>query len=350
MSDPRTATGPTGIARPAVADPADRIDPEVREGLAGLHTLTGPRGLVAFDIPRQRELYEEMNRAALAALPPNDRVQYEDRTVPGPAGSPDVAVRVYRPTGSGTGEGGAGRPGILYIHGGGMITGSVRTDHRQVLPLVEAVDAVVVSVDYRLAPEHPHPAPVEDCYAALCWMADHAADLGIDPARLALYGGSAGGGLATGVALLARDRGTPGVAFQMLPYPMLDDRNTTPSSHEITDIGIWDRVANLQGWQSLLGDRAGTEDVSPYAAPARARDLRGLPPTFLDVGDLDLFRDEDIAFANRLMQAGVPVELHVYPGGIHASELLAPDAELSTRITGYRTAALRRALNPTSAH
>ncbi|MGY3684367.1 alpha/beta hydrolase [Streptomyces sp. TE33382] len=319
-----------------------RIDPQVHQGLNALHELTGPRGLVGFTIPRQRELYEEMNRAALAALPPNDRVEFEDLTVPGPAGAPDAAVRVYRPTGTrGTGP----LPGILYIHGGGMITGSIATDHRQVLPLVEAIGAVVVSVEYRLAPEHPHPAPVEDCYAALLWMSGEASALGIDPGRLALYGGSAGGGLAAGVALLARDRGTPPLAFQMIPYPMLDDRNTTPSSHEITGIGIWDRAANLQGWQSLLGERAGSDEVDAYAAPARAEDLSGLPPTFLDVGELDLFRDENITFANRLMQAGVPVELHVYPGGIHAGELLAPDAELSARIVGYRTDALARALN-----
>ncbi|GAA3485665.1 hypothetical protein GCM10018966_101980 [Streptomyces yanii] len=176
-------------------------------------------------------------------------------------------------------------------------------------------------------------------------MSGKASTLGIDPSRLALYGGSAGGGLAAGVALLARDRGTPPLAFQMLPYPMLDDRNITLSSHEITDIGIWDRAANLQGWQALLGDRAGTDRVSPYAAPARTDDLSGLPPAYLDVGELDLFRDENIAYANRLMQAGVPVELHVYPGGIHAGELLAPDAELSTRITDYRMNALARALN-----
>ncbi|MFF3956400.1 alpha/beta hydrolase [Streptomyces sp. NPDC001890] len=331
-----------------MSDPSttDRIDPQIHQGLRNLHALTGPGGLINFAIPRQRELYEEMNRAALAALPPNDRVQYEDLAVPGPADGPEVNVRVYRPTER---TDTAPLPGILYIHGGGMITGSILTDHRQVLPLVEAIDAVVVSVEYRLAPEHPDPAPVEDCYAALLWMSRNASALGVDPGRLALYGGSAGGGLAAGVALLARDRGGPHLAFQMLPYPMLDDRNTTPSSHEITDIGIWDRAANLQGWQSLLGDRLGTDHVSVYAAPARADDLSGLPPTYLDVGDLDLFRDEDIAYASRLMQAGVPVELHVYPGGIHAGELLAPDAELSARITHYRMTALNRALNPSPA-
>ncbi|MEX0171391.1 alpha/beta hydrolase [Streptomyces sp. LMG1-1-1.1] len=323
-----------------------RIDPEVREGLRAFHALTGPRGLIDFDIPRQRELYEEMNRAALAAQPPNDRVEYEDLTVPGPADAPDVAVRVYRPAGT---KGAGLLPGILYIHGGGMVTGSVETDHRQVLPLVEAVGAVVVSVDYRLAPEHPHPAPVEDCYAALLWMSGQAAALGVDAGRMALYGGSAGGGLAAAVALLARDRGTPRLAFQMLPYPMLDDRNITPSSHEITDIGIWDRAANLQGWQALLGDPMGTDGVSPYAAPARAADLSGLPPAYLDVGELDLFRDENIDYAHRLMQAGVPVELHVYPGGIHAGELLAPDSELAIRINEYRLRALDRALNAPAA-
>lgn len=181
-----------------------------------------------------------------------------------------------------------------------------------------------MSVGYRLAPEHPHPAPVEDCYAALRWMSDQASALGVDAGRLALYGGSAGGGLAAAVALPARDRGTPRPAFQMLPCPMLDDRNVTPSSHEITDIGIWDRAANLQGRQALLGDFDGADGVSPYAAPARADDLSGLPPTYLDAGELDLFRDENIDYATRLVRAGVPVELHVYPGGIHAGELPAP--------------------------
>jgi acetyl esterase/lipase len=199
---------------------------------------------------------------------------------------------------------------------------------------------VVVSSSHRLAPEHPHPAQSEDCYAGLAWMARNAGELGFDPGRLAVYGGSAGGGLTIAVTLLARDRGFPSVAFQMPIYPMIDDANTTPSSHEITDIGIWDRDGNIEAWKWYLGE--GKPDQ--YAAPARAEDLSGLPPTFIDVGTVDLFRDEDIAFAGRLMQAGVPTELHVYPGAYHASEALAPDAPLSRRIWERRVDALRRAL------
>jgi len=194
-----------------------------------------------------------------------------------------------------------------------------------------------------LAPENPHPAPVEDCYAGLVWTTVHAGELGIDATRLAVGGGSAGGGLAAGTALLARDRGGPALCYQMLIYPMLDDRNTTPSSYEITDVGIWDRATNLNGWQALLGDQAGTEGVSPYAAPARATDLAGLPAAYLDVGTADLFRDEDIDYAQRLMQAGVPVELHVYPGAYHAFEF-ALKARLTQTAHSLRMAALKQAL------
>ncbi|GAA3342217.1 hypothetical protein GCM10020358_36420 [Amorphoplanes nipponensis] len=186
----------------------------------------------------------------------------------------------------------------------------------------------------------PHPAPVEDCYAGLVWTAAHAAELGIDPDRLALYGGSAGGGLAIATALIARDRGGPALRFMMPIYPMIDDRNETASSHEITDIGIWDRAGNIEAWDWYLGGK----EADQYAAPARAEDLTGLPPAFIDVGAVDLFRDEDIAFAQRLMAAGVPTELHVHPGSYHAAETFAAEAALSRRTWALRTDALRRAL------
>jgi acetyl esterase/lipase len=268
-------------------------------------------------------------------VPPNPNVTSADHVIPGPEGDPDITVRIYRPAAAaGT------RPGIYYIHGGGMILGSVEGEDANATSMCDQVGAVVVSVEYRLAPEHPHPAPVEDCYAGLAWTARHAAELGIDPARLAIYGGSAGGGLTIATALLARDRGFPALCFQMPIYPMIDDRNETGSSHEITDIGLWDRAGNIEAWQWYLGD--GKPDQ--YAAPARAEDLSGLPPTFIDVGTVDLFRDEDIAFAMRLMQAGVPTELHVSPGAYHAAENFAPDAPLSRRIRERRIDALRRAL------
>jgi len=256
--------------------------------------------------------------------------------IPGPEGAPDITVRVFRPRNAP----GKSLPGIYFIHGGGMNVGSVEAETPAATAICDQVGAVVVSVEYRLAPEHPHPAPSGDCYAGLAWMARSAAGLGIDPGRLAVYGGSAGGGLTIAVALLARDRGYPALRFMMPIYPMIDDTNETPSSREITDIGIWDRHTGVEAWKWYLGDG----EPDQYAAPARAADLSGLPSAFIDVGTIDLFRDEDITFAMRLMQAGVPTELHVYPGAYHVAEVLGPDAALSQRIWDTRFGALRRAL------
>jgi len=311
----------------------DHIDPDVRGPLDQLLQLM-PGGFNAVaDIVERRAAALQL----LAALevPPNPNVVSADRAIPGPQGAPDIMVRVYRPVDA-TGT----LPGIYFIHGGGMILGNMDGEDPVASTICERVDAVVVSVEYRLAPEHPYPAPVEDCYAGLAWMARNAAELGFDPDRLAVYGGSAGGGLTIATSMLARDRGFPALRFQMPIYPMIDDRNETPSSHEITDIGIWDRSANIEAWQWYLG----SGEPDQYAAPARAEDLAGLPATFIDVGTVDLFRDEDIAFATRLMQAGVPTELHVNPGAYHAAEMLAPEAPLSERIWARRIEALRSAL------
>ena len=311
----------------------DHIDPDVRGPLDQLLQLM-PGGFNAVaDIVERRAAALQL----LAALevPPNPNVVSADRAIPGPQGAPDILVRVYRPVDA-TGT----LPGIYFIHGGGMILGNMDGEDPVASTICERVDAVVVSVEYRLAPEHPYPAPVEDCYAGLAWMARNAAELGFDPDRLAVYGGSAGGGLTIATSMLARDRGFPALRFQMPIYPMIDDRNETPSSHEITDIGIWDRSANIEAWQWYLGNG----EPDQYAAPAHAEDLAGLPATFIDVGTVDLFRDEDIAFAQRLMQAGVPTELHVNPGAYHAAEMLAPESALSERIWARRIEALRRAL------
>lgn len=187
--------------------------------------------------------------------------------------------------------------GIFNIHGGGMISGDRRTGMELLLPYVAEGNAVAVSVEYRLAPEHPDPAPVEDCYAGLVWTGKHAVELGIDPDRLILLGGSAGGGLAAGTALLARDRGFPALSHQVLLCPMLDDRFVTHSSQMLDGEGVWDRNANLFGWTSLLGQRRGGLDVSQYAAPARAQDLTGLPRTYIDAGSVEVFRDEAVDYA-----------------------------------------------------
>lgn len=229
----------------------------------------------------------------------------------------------------------------LYLHGGGMIYSLAETVpmyDAAVRGYVAASGVPMLTVDYRVAPEHPDPTPIEDCYAALCWLAEHAADLGADPARLAVVGDSAGGGLAAGVSLLARDRGGPAPALQMLIYPMLDDRTITPDPALPPEFLTWTYEDNVTGWAALRGER---DALSVYGAPARAEDLSGLPPTYLDTGDLDIFRDEDIAYATRLSAAGVPTELHVHPGCPHAFEGLAPDADVSRRVIADRVRRLR---------
>ena len=300
-----------------------RIDPESLVGLDALLELV-PGGVSRIpDIVERRAVSKRLQDMATAELPPNENVVTEDRVIAGSVGNPSITVRIFRPA-SAAGE----LPGIYHMHGGGMVMGSVDGDALICTMLCEAINAVIVSVEYRLAPEHPYPAAVEDCFAGLVWMADNAAQLGVDRKQLAIYGGSAGGGLAIATALMARDRGGPQLSYMMALYPMLDDRNETPSSHEIIDVGIWDRDVNLEAWDWYLGGKP----ADAYAAPARAGNLAGLPPAFIDVGEVDLFRDEDIGFAARLLQAGVPTELHVYPGSYHASEVIAPDAALSATI------------------
>jgi acetyl esterase/lipase len=315
----------------------DRLDPETRDGL-DLFLAAVPGGFGAIpDIVQRRAVAEEFLQLTTAGLPPNDQVISQERIITGPPDNPELTVRVYTPAQAT----GVRLPGILMIHGGGMIMGSVAAEHIKAETYCEAVNAVIVSTDYRKAPENPYPAGPDDCYAALNWMVDHADELDIDPMRIAVLGGSAGGNLAISTTLRARDLAGPTIAYLMAPYPMLDQRNTKPSSHEITDIGVWDRATNVEAWDWYLDGQS----PDAYAAPAHADDLSGLPPTFIDVGTLDAFRDEDIAFVGRLAMAGVPVEFHLYPGAFHASEVFAPAAELSQRITATRIAALRRALH-----
>ena len=317
-------------------DLTQKLDPE----LAAVLRAMPAEGLLSWDdLPATRELIRQMVAQMTSGAPDLPNVRKEDWLVPGPVGGPEVLVRIYRPT-----EPASTLPGLLWMHGGGYVIGSLEQEDFTVQHLALEAGCVVVSVAYRQAPEHPFPAPLEDCYAALRWLAASAADLQIDPARLAVGGASAGGGLAAALALLARDRREVRLAFQLLVSPMLDDRNVTPSSREITDPRVWNREANLFGWRAYVGKNAGGEDVSPYAAPARAADLAGLPPAYLPVGAQDLFLDENIAYAQRLIKAGVHAELHVYPGAFHGSEGYAPTAALSRRFTADRSEALRRAL------
>ncbi|HUX70267.1 MAG TPA: alpha/beta hydrolase [Cellulomonadaceae bacterium] len=235
-------------------------------------------------------------------------------------------------------------PVLYHLHGGGMVTGSAHDDLPWLLELAAQTGTAVAAVEYRLAPEWQYPAAVEDGYAGLGWLAGHGAEHGIDPSRIVVCGVSAGGGLAAAIALLARDRGGPHLAGQLLIYPMLDDRNDTASAVQMAGVGAWDRAANGTGWGAYLGDRAGGPDVPGYAAPARVEDLAGLPPTFLDVGSAETFRDEDVAYASRLWACGGDAELHVWPGGCHGFDLLVPGASMSRDARAARVRWLTRIL------
>lgn len=315
----------------------DQLDPELR---AVVEKLPTDRPLDLSDIPVARVKMNKMVTALLANMPPVEGVASQDQFAPGPQGGPSVRVRVYRPDDQ------PGKlPALLWIHGGGYVMGDIEQDDRLMKQLVTRIGCVAASVDYRLAPEHPFPAPVEDCYAALKWLFGHAGELGVEPSRIAIGGASGGGGLTAGLALMARDRGEVRVAFQLLIYPMIDDRNVTPASHAITDPRMWNRQSNRLGWRAYLGRDGGGPEVSPYAAASRATDLTNLPPAYIPVGALDLFVDENIEYAQRLIQAGVPTELHVYPGAFHGFDLFAPHARVSKQFKADRDNALKRALH-----
>ena len=272
------------------------------------------------------------------SLQGNESVSISNRNIQGPPDSPEIRVRIYEPAVKNE-----QLPGLFWIHGGGYLLGLPEMDDDLCHRYVSETNCVVVSVDYRLAPETPFPGPVEDCYAALKWFAENADELGVDVSRIAVAGASAGGGLAAAVSLLARDRQGPSIAFQMPLYPMIDDRNTTRSSQEISDTRVWNRENNLLGWAAYLGINHEGE-VSPYEAPARAEDFSGLPPTYTCVGDLDPFRDETIEYVSKLAQAGVPTEFHLFPGCFHGFDILAPAAEISQRAVSQYVDALKRGL------
>jgi len=310
------------------------IDPELQPFLDAFGAMT-----LDFSAAGLQQMRDGM-RALLDSAPLRrpESVSVEDVMVPGPEGDPDITLRIYRPRQSASPV-----PALYWMHGGGMVIGSYDMDDDLLVGAVEHLGIGVVSVEYRLAPEHPDPAPVEDCYAGLVWTATNAARYGLDPERLAVGGASAGGGLAAGTALLARDRGGPRLSFQLLLEPMLDDRAITGSSNAYADSVVWTRDDNRFGWTALLGSRLGTSDVSPYAAPARAIDLAGLPPALVDVGEIETFRDECITYAQNLLAAGVSTELHVYPGAFHGFDLMARHSALGRRAWRLRWSALARA-------
>ncbi|MFE6055255.1 alpha/beta hydrolase [Kitasatospora sp. NPDC056446] len=275
------------------------------------------------DLATTRAAFRAQAEAAADSLPADPSVTIEEHLA-SRADGPDVPIRLLRPTAAP-----GPLPVLLWFHGGGQVLGFAAQDDPWLTRLAASLGCAVAVVDYRLAPETPAPGAAEDGFTAYQWLGREADALGLDGTRVGIAGQSGGGGIAAATTLLVRDRGGVTPLFQSLTYPMLDDRNRTASSHEITDIGIWDRSTNLLAWEAILGERAGTDDVCPYAAPARADDLGALPPTFITVGDLDCFRDEDLDYAARLRAQGVPVELHLYPGAYHAFDVIAPGSRLA---------------------
>ncbi|WP_028922567.1 alpha/beta hydrolase [Pseudonocardia acaciae] len=315
------------------------FDPELAGALRELLATREPRALTAEILAEARHTVADANLTCAEAIG-GRAITWEDRVIPG---SPDLTVTILRPR-----HPRPGAPGFYNIHGGGMVLDNRFSDLPRMVGQIEEFGFVGVTVEYRLAPEHPHPAPVEDCYAGLVWMAEHADELGFDPDKLIIGGGSAGGGLSAGVALLARDRGGPALAGQMLLCPMIDDRNGSPSALRHADAPMWSRASNEFGWRSLLGDDHGGSGVSEYAAPARATDLSGLPPAFVEVGESEVFLDENVEYCTRLWRAGVPTELHVWAGAYHGFDRIAPDSDATTTALAARSSWFRRTLGATA--
>jgi len=316
-------------------DPIEALDPDLR---APARALMGRR--VSFrDIPAARAAMEGQMPPTGTAAVALKQVETEERVVPGPEGAPDVTLRIMRPVGRER-----PLPLLYWLHGGGYVLGSVADEEPACALFAVEAGCAVGLVEYRLAPEHPFPAGLEDCYAGLRWMASAADGLGIDRDRIAVGGPSAGGGLAAALALLARDRAEVSIALQLLIWPMIDDHNVAPPDDTHPDAVGWTREANIHCWRAYLGREPGGDGISHYAAPSRATDLKELPPAYVAVGDRDLLADEGITYARELIRAGVHTELHVYPGACHAFDWIAPDAEVSKRYAADLYGALRRGL------
>ncbi len=315
----------------------DRLDPELKKPVK---VMQQSPPMSFDDIPAARTASKQMMASMKMQMPSFPNITTKDVFIPGTGGQPDVRVKIYRPK-----RRPRPLPALLWIHGGGYIFGDIDQESLIANQLTLAGDCTLVSVDYRLAPENPYPAPLEDCYTALKWLFTNADNLKVDRSRIGIGGASAGGGLAAGLALLSRDRAEVNIIFQLLVYPMINDCNTAPASDTLPDTILWTREANLAGWRSYLGCKPGGEDISCYAAASRATQLKGLPLAYITVGDLDLFAGEDVDYARKLIASGVPTELHVYPGGCHAFDMLAPNADISRRFTVDMHRALKAALH-----
>jgi acetyl esterase/lipase len=318
-----------------MTDRLDLVAPELRAALEFFPPIDFSGGIAPY---RGTDLFER------PPLPPELLpVGYEERMIPGHPGDPDVRILVYTPPGSASGL----RPAVLDIHGGGFVLGNADMSDASNRLLAVQLGCVIVSVDYRLAPETVWPGALHDCYAGLTWLHANAGALGVDPARIAIAGGSAGGGHAAALAIYARDQKGPPICFQLLDFPMLDDRTSSAADpHPFCGDFGWTREMNRFGWRSLLGTEPGGPNVPEAAVPARTRDLSGLPPAYMMVGALDLFLEEDLEYTRRLTRAGVPVELHVVPGAYHGFGL-AQDAPQTKQAGQWRLEALARGLGVT---
>jgi acetyl esterase len=315
-----------------------RIDPELAAALAAFPGGMDPAGHLGDEnmIRLLRSTPDLLGMTGMS-LPTDDRVEVENREIPGSAGAPGIGVRIYTPVAASD-----RLPAMLYFHGGAFVIGDLYTEEYRCLRLAADAGCVVVSVDYRLAPENPFPAGFEDCGTALAWVVAHADELAVDIGRVGVGGASAGGALTAAVAQMARDRGAPALAFQLLIYPVIDDRMDTPSMRSFGDTPVWTSGSNAQMWDHYLGVRR--DYVSNYAAPGRATDLSDLPPAYVMTAEFDPLRDEGIAYAQRLMQAGVPTDLRCFAGACHGFDLLAPGIALSCRALDEQIAAVVRAL------
>ncbi|WNG33871.1 alpha/beta hydrolase [Archangium violaceum] len=312
---------------------ANPFHPDLQRAARLIPNITATRPLLA--VMRFLMRFQSTPRA------PED-VAVEDVQVPGSAGAPLVRVRTYRPRRTVQGP----TPALLWIHGGGYIMGRPEQDDVLCVEFARELGIFVASVDYRLAPEHPFPAPLEDCYAALRWLFAQAGALSVLPERIAIGGASAGGGLTAALAQLAHDRKEVRPTFQLLVYPMLDDRTTTRTDIDGTSHRAWNQGSNVFGWRAYLGREPGGAEVPAHAVPSRREDLSGLPPAWLGVGTCDLFHDEDLAYARRLEAAGVPCDVAVVPGAFHGFDVITRGAGVARDFRGLYTAALRRALFP----
>lgn len=320
---------------PTMAPARPDLDPELRALLAEMPLMSELNPEVLAQLRRYPS-------TPIDTLLDGRAVERREITIPTPDGTP-LPLSILSPAGT---DRATAAPCVYWIHGGGMVMGDRYSQIDIPLDWLDLLGAVVVSVDYRLAPEAGGTTLVEDCYHGLLWIAEHADELGVDPARVVVAGASAGGGLAAGVTLMARDLGTPAIAAQVLVCPMLDHRNITTSSRQYSGgEGVWTREMNEFGWRSVLGDLTG-QDVPGYVSPAVAGDLSGLPTTYIDAGTAEVFRDEDVDYATRIWAAGGQAELHVWAGGFHGFDALYPQARVSATARRTRNDWLARILNP----